>query len=143
MPPCVLVADSDPATRAAMVRPLLQAGYRVVEYDNPLRVLAHLRTAAAATPHLALVRRDPAQPLPLDRFFLAVRADAALSRRHRYICLDSAAAGPALGPAELAHLLGQLGVPLITTPCVPERLVALVGTLAAQLQVPSDRVSCA
>ena len=141
MPPCVLVADSDPATRVAVVGPLLQAGYRVVEYDSPLRALAHVRTAA--TPHLAVVRRDPGQPLHLDRFFLAVRADAELSRRHRYLCLDSAAAGPALVPAALAHLLGQLGVPLITTPCVPERLVALVGTLAAQLQVSSDQVSCA
>ncbi len=30
MPPCVLIADSDPATRVAVVGLLLQAGYRVV-----------------------------------------------------------------------------------------------------------------
>ena len=139
MPPCVLVADPHSATRAAVVGPLLQAGYRVVAYDSPMQVFAHLRTAA--TPHIAIVSRNQEAHPHLDRFFLAVQADAELSSRHRYICMGPA--GPALVPAALAHLLGQLGVPLIAMPCRPELLVALVGTLAAQLHVPSGSVSCA
>ncbi len=84
MPPCVLVGDHHPTTRAAVVEPLLQAGYQVVAYDSPMQLLAHLRTAA--TPHIAIVSRNQEAHLGLDRSFLAVRADAELSSRHRYIC---------------------------------------------------------